>query len=267
MAIAEAIEVLKEETRNWDTRYGEMVADMAAGNTPPADVLVVLSTVGKTLDAFQADCEDAAANRADVAAMAEAQRLAGCEIRIAQGVVAKLNADAQVIGGVVNAVVAELSATVQAVLEPARSHANNLFGETARLRGRLNWFSLQGRRAQIEEAEYSLRQLPKSYGDPKIDSTSLQSQIAYQSGEVAKLRAAPMQYITTSRLPPPPPAVDLYALVAAGVVDTLVKAVPGDKRVAIFTKLAEAFSSAATPASVELSDAAASTPSAAHNVD
>ncbi len=229
MAIADAIETLKTESVNAESRYRELVADVAGGKKPGPDDLAVLSTLGRSIDQFKLDCDEAAANEADKRAVAEATRLAREVVPEAQQAASVAYSAAQTIGNAIDAITAAVTAAVRPEVERRRSYVAQIIAEMSVLRSRRNWFSLVGRREKIKQAEYALEVMPQRYGDPRFDQSGTKHEIDWHTAELERMRAEPMTFTTTSRLPPAPEPVDLYMAATGAMLMALAKTIPADK--------------------------------------
>ena len=104
--VAEAIENVRLETTSAEAKYRELVEAVAGGETKLGqDAVAVIGGLGKTLDQFRLDCEDAAASVADRLVAAEATRLTGHELCMAQREVARADS----ILGTINSAAAAIS--------------------------------------------------------------------------------------------------------------------------------------------------------------
>lgn len=247
--ISTAITDMKEQNKNARAECDRLRDEIVRGRKiEPGDHLIV-AAAGKTLDQFEAECEEAAAAEADRRAAAEAGRIQRGALADAQAVAAKLGADAAAIDAAIGAVVGAILAVVRPAVEKAREHVNSLFGEVSHLQHQPNKFALMGRRERIKAAEYALKIMPQRYGDPRIDQSSTAHEIQYATAELAGMKAAPVQFVTTSKLPPAPEPVDLYTAAVAAVLVALAKTIPADKQAeafGIFATLVGESSKAAT---------------------
>ena len=157
VTIETAVADLKRRTATAEQQYARLVQTTAAGESPADDALVVLSTLGKSMEQFQTDCQDAAAAVADRKASAEAARIAREDLPRAQQAASVAIAAAQAIGDAIDGIVGAVTAIVRPEVERQQNYVGLLFGENSRLRSRPNWFALVGRRERIKTAEYVLK--------------------------------------------------------------------------------------------------------------
>jgi plasmid stabilization system protein ParE len=247
--ITEAMEHLGTEKTAAEGKYRQLVEAVASGvRNPGRDDLATLGVLGKTLDQFEHDCQDAAAVLADRAAGREAQRLTVGPLREGQAAVARFNADLAEIDRIGQAVGAAVYNAPRQAVDQARDYARRLQDEVTILAAFPNRKKLEGHRAgldglneRLHAAQSGLRDCPSSR-----DLDGKQQDIRLLEKEIAEYGRKPIEFSSVAaNLPSAPSPVDLYRVVLYAVVGELKKAVPVDQHPEVFGKLAEVFAAEA----------------------
>ncbi len=248
--VTEAIESLRQQKKQAEADYARLVKDVAGGGQPAGEALAVLALVGKSMEQFQLDCQEAAAAAADAKAQANAGRLSTGLLREANGRVTALSNQHDAISNTVRVLLNAVGTALQAPVDAARSYANQLNGEVARLHGWPNKFAVEGRRAKIRNLESQIKASQHAIAtDPMgaVDHVddSRRADIRMWQAELAELRAKPIVFTTEPTLPAEPAVVDLQQVGLDALVNGLRKAIPADQQADLFGVLVKTFSEAA----------------------
>jgi hypothetical protein len=225
--IAEVMTTLATEKAAAENRYRELVQAVARGTSPTADDLVTLATTGKSLDAFQTDCEDAGAAEADQAARREAIRLQGNEQRTARETLARVNNELAIVEVIGGRVVTSIAEATRSVRDKWQEYLGQTFAEARVLQGQPNRWGLEGHRKFVRDLAAEIENAWKCL--PHRDNADFSGQKAHIQSEERRLeaaKAAATEWKVKADLPKAPEAADVFQTGIAAGITTLLGCAP-----------------------------------------